>query len=180
MVPFYGQGLNCGLEDVRILQTILSKHGVDGYASKVRFQAPDDIDTRFQSALEEYSSSRYTDLIAINDMAMNNYTEMRHDVTTPLYRLTKFIDTLLASWTPAVTLPTLTARLARIPYPSGTIQGWLPLYTMVTFRPDIAYDVARRRAARQAHILRWAGWSAIGVFSGFAAWSIRRGVVSAY
>jgi len=72
MVPFYGQGLNCGLEDVRILQTILSKHGVDGYASKVRFQAPDDIDTRFQSALEEYSSSRYTDLIAINDMAMNN------------------------------------------------------------------------------------------------------------
>ena len=29
MVPFYGQGLNCGLEDVRVLHVLLREEGVD-------------------------------------------------------------------------------------------------------------------------------------------------------
>lgn len=58
MVPFYGQGLNCGLEDVRVLMSILRSQGghQGGWAR----------------ALERYSETRHEDLVAIRDMAMNN------------------------------------------------------------------------------------------------------------
>ncbi|KAG8900621.1 kynurenine 3-monooxygenase, mitochondrial precursor [Tulasnella sp. 408] len=78
MVPFYGQGLNCGLEDVRILQTIFSTRGIDGYATskkpKVHFEAHGeaDVDKALEAALEEYSTTRHEDLTAISDLAMKN------------------------------------------------------------------------------------------------------------
>lgn len=70
MVPFYGQGLNCGLEDVRVLQTILSSRGVDGYARSSTSSG--DVDQGLQTALEEYSRIRHADLVAICELAMNN------------------------------------------------------------------------------------------------------------
>lgn len=78
MVPFYGQGLNCGLEDVRILQTIFSARGIDGYATskkpKVHFEANGeaDVDKALEAALEEYSRTRHEDLTAISELAMKN------------------------------------------------------------------------------------------------------------
>ncbi|KAG8971718.1 kynurenine 3-monooxygenase, mitochondrial precursor, partial [Tulasnella sp. 427] len=148
MVPFYGQGLNCGLEDVRILQTVFSARGIDGYGSnkrpKVHSEANGDadVDKALEAALEEYSRTRYSDLTAISELAMNNYVEMRHDVTTPLYRILKAIDTLLASLGPSVPLDALAPLLARVSYPSLKTRAWIPLYTMVTFRPDISYALA--------------------------------------
>jgi hypothetical protein len=68
MVPFYGQGLNCGLEDVRILAALLHEAGVDPRT----VQDPDDFDLRLAKALSRYSEVRHKDLIAINDLAMNN------------------------------------------------------------------------------------------------------------
>lgn len=68
MVPFYGQGLNCGLEDVRILKVILNKHAVDPN----RKLESSEVDERLASALEEYSTTRYDDLVAIGDLAMDN------------------------------------------------------------------------------------------------------------
>lgn len=67
MVPFYGQGLNCGLEDVRVLSVLLRKAGVrDGLSH------PDVLATRMEAALVEYSSTRHDDLVAISDLAMDN------------------------------------------------------------------------------------------------------------
>lgn len=54
MVPFYGQGLNCGLEDVRVFKAMLEKH-----------QALSD-------ALADYSRVRGKDLEAICELAMEN------------------------------------------------------------------------------------------------------------
>ncbi len=68
MVPFYGQGLNCGLEDVRILTALLHEAGVDPKT----VQDPDDFNVRLARVLSRYSESRHEDLIAINDLAMNN------------------------------------------------------------------------------------------------------------
>ena len=68
MVPFYGQGLNCGLEDVRVLTALLHEAGVD----PTRIRDPDDFDLRLAGALSRYSESRHEDLIAINDLAMDN------------------------------------------------------------------------------------------------------------
>lgn len=67
MVPFYGQGLNCGLEDVRILDTLLRDTNVDSHVS-----LDGAVDSRLAIALALYSDSRHEDLIAICDLAMDN------------------------------------------------------------------------------------------------------------
>lgn len=186
MVPFYGQGLNCGLEDVRILQTILLTRGIGGqrpveklreYAGRVSADDSSDsgVDAPLQAALEEYSTTRHGDLVAICDLAMNNYTEMRHDVTTPIFKILKSVDNVLASLTIAHAPPPL-STLSRVPYPSDPPKGWIPLYTMVTFRPDVSYALARRRAAWQARCLRIAGWTAAAIGASamavaFVAWA---------
>lgn len=41
----------------------------------------------------------------------------------------------------------------------GEPRGWLPLYTMVTFRPDISYATVKKRVDRQSRILTFAGWT---------------------
>lgn len=57
-----------------------------------------------------------------------------------------------------------------VPFPTASPTGWLPLYTMVTFRPDISYTTARRKARRQGEILSYAGWTtAIAVVGAAAA-----------
>ena len=66
MVPFYGQGLNCGLEDVRVLDIILRAEGVDPT------MAVEGDDKRLLAALARYTDSRHADLLAISELAMNN------------------------------------------------------------------------------------------------------------
>ena len=65
MVPFYGQGLNCGLEDVWIL-TILA----ESVTSAPPIYNSDD--RRLSDALQAYTDTRHEDLIAICDLAMDN------------------------------------------------------------------------------------------------------------
>lgn len=70
MVPFFGQGLNCGLEDVRVLQILLRKHGVSpSFGSS---KGLGNFDPALAAALREYSETRHDDLVAICDMAMEN------------------------------------------------------------------------------------------------------------
>lgn len=68
MVPFYGQGLNCGLEDVRVLDLLLRKHKVDPAYHPEGHQE----DAQLARALHVYSETRYEDLITISDLAMDN------------------------------------------------------------------------------------------------------------
>ncbi|KAF7984033.1 hypothetical protein HWV62_17549 [Athelia sp. TMB] len=174
MVPFYGQGLNCGLEDVRVLDTLLREEGVAASADdNLDATVPEDtVDPRLARALARYSASRHEDLIAICDMAMDNYVEMRHSVTTPVYLFRKMLDNVLFSLSSrkhgsAARAGPLNPLLARVAFP-GAPRGWLPLYTMVTFRPDISYATARRKAERQAQIVVAAGWvgaAALGLAS---------------
>ncbi|KAF7295012.1 Kynurenine 3-monooxygenase [Mycena indigotica] len=162
MVPFYGQGLNCGLEDVRVLDTLLTE-------SEVQATAPANfdrgsIDTRLAAALAEYSESRHDDLVAICELAMANYLEMRHSVTTPVYLFRKGLDRLLYSLTSQGTK----SVSSLVPLLTGTrfsmaVAGWIPLYTMVTFRPDISYGAAKRRGERQSFVLSILGWVGTGV-----------------
>lgn len=70
MVPFYGQGLNCGLEDVRVLDTLIRNE--NGDATPFQSGAEELIDSRLSLALSRYSESRHEDLVAICDLAMEN------------------------------------------------------------------------------------------------------------
>lgn len=73
MVPFYGQGLNCGLEDVRILASLMVSHGLDQSVPINEHGAgvqPEE--TAMAAVLEEYTKTRHVDLVAICDLAMQN------------------------------------------------------------------------------------------------------------
>ena len=85
---------------------------------------------------------------------------MRHSVTTPLYRLRKMVDGLLSKGTIFVPFQTLASQLTVNTFNKAP-KGWLALYTMVTFRPDISYAEVRRKADRQNRLLDMAVWSGL-------------------
>lgn len=69
--------------------------------------------------------------------------------------------------TPAVISPG--PAPAQSAFPTKSPSGWLPLYTMVTFRPDIGYATARRESRRQAQVLQYATWASTAVAVGTVA-----------
>ncbi|KEP50776.1 kynurenine 3-monooxygenase [Rhizoctonia solani 123E] len=154
MTPFYGQGLNCGLEDVRVLMNTLLSFGVSSTVSAT--EAPSE-DIQLSQALAYYSEHRHQDLVAICDLAMGNYVEMRHSVTTPIYRLRKWIDETLAGFASSLPWQSLVPILAQTTFPVDAAKGWISLYTMVTFRPDISYATAQRKAREQAKLITQVG-----------------------
>ena len=97
---------------------------------------------------------------------------MRHSVTTLGYIFKKTLDDVLYSLIsgPKVSLTSLGPLLSRVPYPDRKPYGWLPLYTMVTFRPDISYATARRKAARQASVIVGLGWATMALVGVVAMW----------
>jgi len=92
MVPFYGQGMNCGMEDVLVLDGILEKHEED-----------------IKASFAEYSRIRNPDAEAIVDLALYNYIEMRDSVNRPMFLLRKKFDTLLNRLFPSWWVPLYTS-----------------------------------------------------------------------
>ncbi len=93
---------------------------------------------------------------------------MRHSVTTPGYRFRKALDNLLYSLNRThVTAKDVLQPLLKTPFLANP-GGWLPLYTMVTFRPDISYSTARGKFRHQSRVLEIAAWVSAGVAVGAA------------
>jgi kynurenine 3-monooxygenase len=99
---------------------------------------------------------------------------MRYSVTTLRYMLRKFLDNLLYSLSSPlmVSLESLAPVLAKVPYPPGKPKGWLPLYTMVTFRPDISYAAVKRKAASQATVLTVIIWIGVATLCVAGTWTM--------
>lgn len=106
MVPFYGQGMNAGLEDVRVLFDILDEHRPAAGAT------PEQLKTARRRALERYSAQRAPDAHAINDLAMGNYEEMRSSVRSPVYLLRKTVEEYLNNYLPGLDFATQYARVS--------------------------------------------------------------------
>lgn len=92
--------------------------------------------------------------------------EMRHSVTTARYSLRKWIDNVFARVSAryvcfSALAPTLGQEWTG--FPPSAPWGWLPLYTMVTFRADISYSAAKKKAERQSRIISGVGWAGVGV-----------------
>jgi kynurenine 3-monooxygenase len=83
------------------------------------------------------------------------------------------VDNLLYTLTrqKMVSLSSLQPTLSRVPYPTGEPRGWLPLYTMVTFRPDISYSTAKAKAERQSRVLDALVWTTAGIFGTVSVWA---------
>ncbi|KAG7194915.1 kynurenine 3-monooxygenase, mitochondrial precursor [Scheffersomyces spartinae] len=81
MVPFYGQGMNCGFEDVRVLMQMIETN-----------------DFNVEKSFEQYSLERKKDLDCICDLAMANFKEMSSKVVDPFYLLRKKLDYVLGKY----------------------------------------------------------------------------------
>ncbi|MEV8515283.1 NAD(P)/FAD-dependent oxidoreductase [Dactylosporangium sp. NPDC051484] len=75
IVPFYGQGANCGFEDCVVLDRVLDETGDD-----------------FAAALALFEARRRDDVEAIAAMALANFVEMRDKVASPVFQLGKRIE----------------------------------------------------------------------------------------
>ncbi|KAK0725190.1 kynurenine 3-monooxygenase [Lasiosphaeris hirsuta] len=124
MVPFYGQGMNAGLEDVRILFETLDK-----YAAEEAGATPA---SRRALALNEYTAARTPDAFAINDLALQNYVEMRASVLSTTYRLRKAIEEALSVYVPWL--------------------GWQTKYSRVSFGNE-PYSVVVTKSEYQAVLI---------------------------
>lgn len=70
-VPFYGQGLNCGLEDIRVLDFFLRECNVGPTVGLNESERKRE-DEKVAAALAKYTETRHEDLVAICDMAMSH------------------------------------------------------------------------------------------------------------
>jgi kynurenine 3-monooxygenase len=136
MVPFYGQGMNAGMEDVRILFSILDKHAHIDESNDPANESLSASGPAFQRslALAEYSAVRPADAHAINDLALQNYVEMRSSVLSKRYRLRKYLEETLSVYFPRL--------------------GWQTKYSRVSFSNEGYFNVISRSDAQGKILVR--------------------------
>jgi kynurenine 3-monooxygenase len=85
IVPFFGQGMNCGFEDCSVLAAAIDRRRDGDWAT----------------LFSELSASRKIDTDAIADMAVENFVEMRDKVADARFQLEKKVETVLQARFPA-------------------------------------------------------------------------------
>jgi len=93
IIPFYGQGMNCGFEDCRVFDEMLKD------------------ESDWENLFSEFGKLRKPNSDAIADMAVENFIEMRDLVGDKKFLLRKKIEALINQkypdkWTPQYTLVT--------------------------------------------------------------------------
>jgi kynurenine 3-monooxygenase len=101
IVPFFGQGMNCGFEDVTVLEEHMIKYTTNGgslYLEK-RGQRGDERPRRqkegssgWETVFRDFSTERKVNTDAIADMAVENFIEMRDKVGNPRFLLEKAVE----------------------------------------------------------------------------------------
>lgn len=111
MVPFYGQGMNCGFEDCFILNRLIDKLGTNTW----------------DLVFEKFQKTRKQDTDAICQLAMENFVEMRDSVADPKFLLRKKIEAKLHElypndWIPLYTMVTFSDISYSEAYAQGKLQ----------------------------------------------------------
>lgn len=88
IVPFFGQGMNCGFEDCVVLNELIDKHNED-----------------WAKIMPEYQTLRKPDGDAIADLAIANFIEMRDKTADPKFLLQKKIEARFNSKYPDKWIP---------------------------------------------------------------------------
>jgi kynurenine 3-monooxygenase len=99
IVPFYGQGMNCGFEDCVVLDELIEKHNEN-----------------WDAIFEEFQQLRKPDADAIAELALNNFVEMRDKVGKASFLLQKKIEARFSEkyptkWTPLYTMVTYSPHI---------------------------------------------------------------------
>lgn len=108
IVPFYGQGLNSGFEDCRILGDLVQEDTSD-----------------WADLFKTFGQQRKPDADAIAQMALDNFVEMRDSVANPKFMLMKKIGFELERRFPDQFIPrySMVAFHPEIPYAEAHRQG---------------------------------------------------------
>ena len=107
IVPFFGQGMNCGFEDCTILNYLIEKYNED-----------------WSKIIPVFETVRKPDADAIADLALENFIEMRDKVADPKFLLQKKIEARFNEkypdkWTPLYSMVTFTHE----PYSAALSKG---------------------------------------------------------
>ncbi len=89
IVPFFGQGMNCGFEDCLVLNNLIDKHNEN-----------------WELILQEYQQLRKPDADAIAQLALNNFKEMSDKAGDAKFLLQKKIETNFSKKYPNKWIPT--------------------------------------------------------------------------
>jgi kynurenine 3-monooxygenase len=107
IVPFFGQGINCGFEDCTCLVELLDRHGAD-----------------WQRVFAEFEKERKVNTDAIADLAVENFTEMRDRVADSRFLFRKKVELALEAKYPQLFVPKYAmVTFHRIPYSVAQARG---------------------------------------------------------
>lgn len=115
IVPFYGQGMNCGFEDVAELDALIQQFNHD-----------------WDQIFPAYEEARKPNGDAIAELSKRNFVEMSDLSGDPKFQLQKKIEAKFSERFPEL---------------------WTPLYSMVTFSPNVPYSEALRIGDEQNRIM---------------------------
>jgi kynurenine 3-monooxygenase len=115
IVPFYGQGMNCGFEDCAELNRLIATHDHD-----------------WNAIFPAYENARKPNGDAIAELSKRNFVEMSDLSGDPRFQLQKKIEAKFSDQHPGL---------------------WTPLYSMVTFSPEVPYSEALRVGDEQKKVM---------------------------
>lgn len=107
IVPFFGQGINCGFEDCTVLMELLDQHGAD-----------------WNKVFSEFERARKENTDAIADLAIENFVEMRDRVGDPRFLFRKKVEFALQKKYPQRFVPKYSmVTFLRVPYATALKRG---------------------------------------------------------
>jgi len=107
IVPFFGQGINCGFEDCTSFFDLLDLHGAD-----------------WERVFTEFEAMRKINTDAIADLAIENFVEMRDRVADPRFLFRKKVELALEAKYPRLFVPKYAmVTFHRIPYSVAMKRG---------------------------------------------------------
>src|SRR5450631_289813 len=107
IVPFFGQGINCGFEDCTSLLELLDRHGAD-----------------WERVFREFETARKVNTDAIADLAVENFVEMRDRVADPRFLFRKKVELALEAKYPELFVPKYAmVTFHRVPYATALERG---------------------------------------------------------
>jgi kynurenine 3-monooxygenase len=107
IVPFFGQGINCGFEDCTTLLELLDRNGAD-----------------WEKVFREFEEARKQNTDAIADLAVENFVEMRDRVADPRFLFRKKVELALEARYPDRFVPKYAmVTFHRIPYSTALRRG---------------------------------------------------------
>jgi kynurenine 3-monooxygenase len=110
IVPFFGQGMNCGFEDCEVLDGLLHQYPNRG------------------DAFSAFFAARKPNCDAIADMAVENFIEMRDKVADPHFLLEKQVEHILQEkfpdrYVPRYAMVTFSRVPYKVAYDTGLVQA---------------------------------------------------------